>query len=86
METPENLRQRSNSLCRGQRIRNFIEIIGPMSGHRPFNIIRKRMAPARRARNARAARRMMADMTLRERVRRGPKRVGGAPSGEPRGR
>src|ERR1700746_3432186 len=37
-----------------------------MSGHRPFNNLRKRMAPARRTRNARATRRMRADMTLHE--------------------
>jgi transcriptional regulator with XRE-family HTH domain len=37
-----------------------------MSGHHPFNNLRKRMAPARRARNARATRRMLADMTLHE--------------------
>jgi hypothetical protein len=37
-----------------------------MSGHHPFSELRKRMAPARRARNARAPRRMLADMTLHE--------------------
>jgi hypothetical protein len=37
-----------------------------MSGHYPFGSLRKRMAPARRARNARATRRMLADMTLHE--------------------
>lgn len=37
-----------------------------MSGHHPFSNLRKRMAPARRARNARATRRMLADMTLHE--------------------
>jgi hypothetical protein len=37
-----------------------------MSGHHPFSELRKRVAPARRARNARATRRMLADMTLDE--------------------
>jgi hypothetical protein len=37
-----------------------------MSGHHPFSELRKRMPPARRARNARATQRMLADMTLHE--------------------
>jgi transcriptional regulator with XRE-family HTH domain len=37
-----------------------------MSGHHPFSNLRKRMTPARRARNARAGQRMLADMTLHE--------------------
>jgi transcriptional regulator with XRE-family HTH domain len=37
-----------------------------MSGHRPFSALRKRQSPARRARNAEATRRMLADMTLHE--------------------
>jgi transcriptional regulator with XRE-family HTH domain len=37
-----------------------------VSGHHPFSNLRKRMAPTRRARNARAAQRMLADMTLHE--------------------
>src|ERR1700731_5349152 len=37
-----------------------------MTGHHPFSNLRKRMTPARRARNARATRRMLADMTLHE--------------------
>jgi DNA-binding transcriptional regulator YiaG len=37
-----------------------------MSGHRPFSALRKRMTPARRARNAEATRRMLADMGLHE--------------------
>jgi hypothetical protein len=56
-----------------------------MSGHHPFSNLRKRMEPARRARNARATRRMLAEMTLRERLTRGPRRVRAAPREEPRG-
>jgi transcriptional regulator with XRE-family HTH domain len=37
-----------------------------MSGHHPFSNLRKRMAPSRCTRNARATRRMLADMTLHE--------------------
>jgi transcriptional regulator with XRE-family HTH domain len=37
-----------------------------MSGHHPFSDLCKRMTPARRARNTRATRRMLADMTLHE--------------------
>jgi ribosome-binding protein aMBF1 (putative translation factor) len=37
-----------------------------MTGHHPFSNLRKRMTPARRARNARATRRMLADMMLHE--------------------
>lgn len=37
-----------------------------MTGHRPFGELRKRMAPARRARNAEATKRMLAEMTLHE--------------------
>lgn len=37
-----------------------------MSGHHPFSELRKRMTPARRARNAEAARRMLAGMALHE--------------------
>jgi len=37
-----------------------------MSGHHPFSALRKRQAPARRARNAEATRRMLAEMTLRK--------------------
>jgi len=37
-----------------------------MTGHHPFSNLRKRMAPARRARNVRATRRLLADMTLHE--------------------
>jgi transcriptional regulator with XRE-family HTH domain len=37
-----------------------------MSGHHPFNALRKRQAPSRRVRNAAATKRMLADMTLHE--------------------
>jgi transcriptional regulator with XRE-family HTH domain len=37
-----------------------------MTGHHPFGNLRKRMARARGVRNARAARPMLADMTLHE--------------------
>ena len=37
-----------------------------MTGHRPFGELRKRMAPARRARNIKATKRLLADMSLHE--------------------
>jgi hypothetical protein len=37
-----------------------------MSGHHAFSELRKRMGPGRRARNARATRHMLGDMTLHE--------------------
>ena len=37
-----------------------------MTGHRPFDELRKRMTPARRARNIKATKRMLADMSLHE--------------------
>ena len=37
-----------------------------MTGRRPFGELRKRMAPARRARNVKATKRMLAEMTLHE--------------------
>ncbi|HEY1541770.1 MAG TPA: XRE family transcriptional regulator [Xanthobacteraceae bacterium] len=37
-----------------------------MSGHRPFDQLRKRMSPERRARNAAATREMLAEMALHE--------------------
>jgi hypothetical protein len=39
---------------------------GIVTRHNPFSNLRKRMAPGRRARNAGASRRMLADMTLHE--------------------
>jgi DNA-binding transcriptional regulator YiaG len=38
----------------------------PMSGHRPFDQLRKRMPPERRARNAAATKEMLAEMALHE--------------------
>lgn len=37
-----------------------------MSGHRPFDELRKRMSPERRARNAAATREMLTEMALHE--------------------
>ena len=37
-----------------------------MSGHRPFDQLRQRMSPQRRARNAAATREMLAEMALHE--------------------
>jgi transcriptional regulator with XRE-family HTH domain len=37
-----------------------------MTGHRPFAELRKRIAPERRARNAAAAKQMLAEMALHE--------------------
>jgi transcriptional regulator with XRE-family HTH domain len=37
-----------------------------MTGHHPFNELRKRMSPERRKRNAEATRRMLRELTLRE--------------------
>jgi hypothetical protein len=37
-----------------------------MSGHRPFNQLRKRMSPERRARNAAATKEMLGEMALHE--------------------
>ena len=37
-----------------------------MTGHRPFGELRKHLAPERRARNVKATKRMLADMTLHE--------------------
>jgi transcriptional regulator with XRE-family HTH domain len=37
-----------------------------MTGHRPFDALRQRMAPERRARNAAASKQMLAEMALHE--------------------
>jgi hypothetical protein len=44
-----------------------------MTGHHPFSKLRKRMAPARRGRNARATRRMLANMMPARQLKRPPR-------------
>jgi len=61
-----------------------------MSGHRPFDDLRQRMSPERRARNAAATKEMLAEMALHElrqaRARSQEERGACAQGGSARGR